>query len=268
MKKTLIALAVAAGTVMSVSGAANAYTPSFSNGDISLGGTVSTPVQAGLYEGKVGTLVGLDATIPVGQTSATITAPTESGLLALRTVQGGFDSSASDKIANITFDGKELLAAASGSSFSGGSIEMTLEARNAEGNRIGDIVFPMQVSGVSVIVDNADASAIGESLYADSNAAVFYGGLPKTKQGAVQNYTDAIGKLTGMFPDIVDNLPSVTSEGTSAAVKGFTATGKTFNAAYAAGINSGETITLNLDNAATSGSVDWTASMPVVVTYK
>ena len=268
MKKTLIALTVAAGAVMSVSGVANAYTPAFSNGDISLGGTISTPVQASLYEGKVGSLTGLDATIPVGQTSATITVNGEGGLLALRSVESGIVSTASDKIANITFDGKTLLDAASGTAFNSGVIDMTLDAHDSTGNKIGNIVFPMQVAAVTVTVDDAASTAVGASLYSPNDSTVFYGGLPKTKEGALQTYSGAMSKIEGLFTDIGENLPEITSQGAYAELKNFGAADKTFHTAYAAGINSGDTVTINLDNAATTGDVSWTASLPVVVTYK
>lgn len=266
MKKTLIALAVAAGATMSVSGVANAFTSAFPGGDISLGGTISTPVQ-GVYEGKVGSLTGLDSNIPVGDTTVSIVAPANAGLLALRSVQGGFDSSASDKVANITFNGQTLIQAAGGS-FSNGAIDMTLDVQDSTGNKIGDITFPMQVAAVSAIVDNADSSVAGASLYAYDNSRTYYGALPQQAAGAVSSYSDALSIMNGLFSDISDYLPSVTSEASTPEAKDFNATGKVFNTAYAAGIVAGNTITLTLDNPATAGDVSWTASMPVVVSYK
>ncbi|HFW6978509.1 hypothetical protein [Escherichia coli] len=267
MKKTLIALVVAAGATMSVSGVANAFTSAFPGGDISLGGTISTPVQGAVYEGKVGSLTGLDSNIPVGDTTVSIVAPANAGLLALRSVQGGFDNSASDKIANITFNGKTLVQAAGGS-FSNGAIDMTLDVQDATGNKIGDITFPMQVAAVSAIVDNADSSVAGASLYAYDNSRTYYGALPQKAAGAVSSYSDALSIMNGLFSDISDYLPQVTSEASTAEAKDFSATGKVFNTAYAAGIVAGNTITLTLDNPATAGDVSWTASMPVVVSYK
>ena len=268
MKKTLIALAVAAGATMSVSGVANAFTSAFPGGDISLGGTISTPVQGALYEGKVGSLTGLDSNIPVGDTTVSIVAPANAGLLALRSVQGGFNSAASDKIANITFNGKTLIQAAPGRSFSNGAINMTLDVQDANGNKIGGITFPMQVAAVSAIVDNADSSVVGTSLYAYDNSRTYYGALPQQASGAVSSYSDALSIMNGLFSDISDYLPQVTSEASAPDGKDFSATGKVFNTAYAAGIVAGNTITLTLDNPATAGDVSWTASMPVVVSYK
>ncbi|WP_407904686.1 hypothetical protein [Escherichia coli] len=267
MKKTLIALAVAAGGIMSVSGVASAFTPGFTGGDFSLGGTISTPVQGALYEGKVGALTGLNSTIPVGDTTVSIAAPADAGLLALRSVQGGFDSAASDKIANISFNGRELREI-SGGSFSNGVTDMTLDVQDANGNKIGNIYFPMQVVGVSAIVDKTDSSVAGASLYAFDDSTAYYGALPKTQQGAVSSYSDALNIMNGLFSDVSDYLPRVTSEATSAEAKQFTAADKVFNTAYAAGIVAGQTITISLDNPATAGDVTWSASMPVVVTYK
>ncbi len=268
MKKTLIALAVAAGATMSVSGVANAFTSAFPGGDISLGGTISTPVQSTLYEGKVGSLTGLDSEIPVGDTTVSIVAPANAGLLALRSVQGGFDSTASDKIANITFNGKTLTQAAAGEAFSNGAIDMTLDVQDADGKKIGGITFPMQVAAVSAVVDNADSSVVGASLYAPDDSSVYYGALPQQGGNAVSSYSDALSIINGLFSDISDYLPQVTSELSFPDAKDFSLTGKVFNTAYAAGIVAGNTITLTLDNPATAGDVSWTASMPVVVSYK
>lgn len=267
MKKTLIALAVAAGATMSVSGVANAFTSAFPGGDISLGGTISTPVQGALYEGKVGSLTGLDSKIPVGDTTVSIVAPANAGLLALRSVQGGFDSTASDKIANITFNGKTLTQAAAGEAFSNGAINMTLDVQDADGNKIGGITFPMQVAAVSAVVNNAGSSVVGASLYAPDDRSVYYGALPLQANGVVSSYSDALSIINGLFSDISDYLPQVTSESNPDA-KDFSLTGRVFNTAYAAGIVAGNTITLTLDNPATAGDVSWTASMPVVVSYK
>lgn len=265
MKKTLISLAVAAGAVMSVSSVANAYTPSFSNGDISLGGTISTPVQAALYEGKVGSLSGLDATIPVGASTVTIAAPANAGLLALRSV-AGFNNTASDRIANITFNGVSLLDAASGDSFSNGAIQMTLDVQDDTGSAIGDVVFPMQVAAVITTEINGDVW--GTSMFASADTHAFYGGLPTSASQAVTLYSDAVNVMNGLFSDVTANLPQITRESAKAEVKNFALADAVFNTAYAAGIVMGENITINLDNPATTGSVAWTASMPIVVTYK
>ncbi len=267
MKKTLIALAVAAGATMSVSGVANAFTSAFPGGDISLGGTISTPVQSTLYEGKVGSLTGLDSEIPVGDTTVSIVAPANAGLLALRSVQGGFDSTASDKIVNITFNGKTLTQAAAGKAFSNGAIDMTLDVQDDNGNKIGGITFPMQVAAVSAVVNNADSSVTGASLYAPDDRSAYYGALPQQGKDAVSSYSDALSIINGLFSDISDYLPQVTSEWSSPDAKDFSLTGRVFNTAYAAGIVAGNTITLTLDNPATAGDVHWTASMPVVVSY-
>lgn len=266
MKKTLISLAVAAGAVMSVSSVANAYTPSFSSGDISLGGTISTPVQAALYEGKVGSLSGLDATIPVGASTVTIAAPANAGLLALRSVAGGFNNTVSDRIANITFNGVSLLDAASGDSFSNGAIQMTLDVQDDTGSAIGDVVFPMQVAAVITTETNGDVW--GTSMFASADTHAFYGGLPTSASQAVTLYSDAVNVMNGLFSDVTANLPQITRESAKAEVKNFALADAVFNTAYAAGIVMGENITINLDNPATTGSVAWTASMPIVVTYK
>lgn len=264
MKKTLIALAVAASAVSGMAHAA--YESSFTGGDISLSGTISTPVQGG-YEGQVGSLPGLDATIEAGQTSATIPVTENVGLLALRTVQGGFTSDSSDKIANITFNGKTLNNL--GTFSSGSIVTMELTAQDSSGAEIGNIVFPMQVAAVSVVVDNDDQTVTGTSLFADADSQTFWGGLPTAQSKALGNYSDAITTISNMFSDIADDFPAVTVQETVAQPKTFTAENKTFNAAYAAGINSGANITLNLNDVTTAGTeVSWTASMPVVITYK
>ncbi|EED0374213.1 hypothetical protein BMM44_004568 [Escherichia coli] len=268
MKKNLITLMIAAGVTVSASGVAHAYNSSFSGDSISLGGTVATPVES-VYEGKVASLTGLDATIQVGLSSTTIAAPAHAGLLALRSIDGGFDNSATNKIANITFNGQKLSQAASVDRFTNGKIEMTLEARDSSSNtRIGDVVFPIQAAGVSVIVNKNTNDAIGESLFAYDASSAFFGGLPEKSDVAIQTYAEARSAIDNLFSDVTDYLPVTTSEGHTASSKSFTADGMLFNAAYAVGIAAGDNIVLNLDSPAQAGSVAWTASIPVVVTYK
>ncbi|EOU9058642.1 hypothetical protein ACNZ55_004293 [Escherichia coli] len=267
MKKNLIALMIAAGATVSVSGVAHAFEPSFSGGNLSFGGTVTTPV-AGVFEGKVSSLAGLDATIKAGASSVTIPVATDKGLLVLRSVSGGFDSSASNKIANITFNGKTLADAAGGSRFTEGKISLTLSAQNPDGHEIGTITLPIQVAGVSVTVDNAGGQALGESLVAGNASYAFHGGLPVKPAAAISSYDVALNVVDSMDPDATEYFPEATEKANTALSKTFMAENKTFHAAYAAGIRSGDDITLNLSSPATAGSVNWTASIPVVVTYK
>lgn len=269
MKKTLIALTVVTGAVMSVSGVANAaFESGYTGGDFSLGGTITASEQGAVYEGKVGSVTGLDATVSVGDTSASITAPADAGLLALRSVSGGFNSSASGKIANISFNGKTLLNAASGSSFSNGAIKMKLNAYDSDGDKIGSVSFPMQVAGVSVIVNNSTSEAVGSSLYSYGSSTAYYGGLPQTASGSVSSYSDALGIINGLFSDVSEYLPATTSTDSTAQAKQFVTSGQQIYTAYAAGIAEGQSIDLTLDSAATAGDVSWTASMPVTVTYQ
>ncbi|HCB9840027.1 TPA: hypothetical protein M2Q89_004920 [Escherichia coli] len=267
MKKTLIASVVATG-LLSASGVANAaFESGYTGGDLSLGGTITTAAEGTVYEGKVGSVTGLDSTISVGDTSVSITAPANAGLLALRSVSGGFDSSASGKVASITFNGKTLIQAASGSSFSNGAIDMTLTAYNSDGDEIGTVTFPMQTAAVAVSVDNSTSAAVGASLYAPaSSGAAYYGGLPQTSSGVISSYSSALSVIDGLFSDASEYLPDTTAT-TSAGPKTFTASGTQFYTAYAAGIVEGQSITLTLNSAATAGDVSWTASMPITVTY-
>ncbi|EEQ8957270.1 hypothetical protein LFY73_004634 [Escherichia coli] len=268
MKKSLIALMIAAGATVSVSGVAHAFSPSFSGDNISFSGTLTTPV-AGVFEGKVSSLTGLDATIKAGESSVTIPVATDKGLLVLRSVSGGFDSSASNKIANITFNGKTLAEAAGGSRFTEGKINLTLDAQNNNGVDIGTITLPIQVAGVSVTVDNTSAQALGESLVADSASYAFHGGLPVKPDAAISSYDVAFNTVGSMAPDATEYFPVATEKADAAVSKSFSAENKKFHAAYAAGIRSGDNITLNLSSPATAGApVEWTASVPVVVTYK
>ena len=230
MKKTLIALAVAASVVMPVFNTAYASTDKFSGGNISLGGTISAQVPTYVYKGTVGTLSELNVTINAGEQNITIPVQANAGLVSLRTVTEGVESTTLNKIANITFDGRSLLEAASDNSFNNGKINMTLEARNSSGEAIGNVVFPMQVAGVAVTVDKTTSDAYGASLFSPDNNRVFYGGLPVEKTQAVQGYTESVNLIKKLFSELANDLPQVSTQGVLAESKDFSNSNKTFHA--------------------------------------
>ncbi|HHZ3895796.1 TPA: hypothetical protein ACWCES_004856 [Escherichia coli] len=267
MKKSIISLMIVAGAAMSTSAVAQGFTPSLPGGDITLGGTITTAME-GVYEGKVSSLNGLNATIRVGESEATITAPNHAGLLALRSIDG-FDNTAHGRIANIKFDGKSLSDAAGGGRFTNGKIDLSLIVKNSENAEIGTVVVPVQVAAVSVTVDKHTKEASGESLSAIEDQYAFFGGLPYSPGASIQSYDGALGVVNSLFSDITAGFPEATLKATSAVAKSFGAADKTFYTAYAAGVTQGDTIHLTLNNpAANAGDVSWTASMPITVTYK
>ncbi|EFJ2838297.1 hypothetical protein G5G79_004516 [Escherichia coli] len=267
MKKNLIALMIAAGTVMSASAVAQDFEAGFGSGSIGFGGSITTPM-AGVYEGKVSSLNGLDATIRVGAQEATIAVPANTGLLALRSING-FNANASNKLAKIEFDGQSLSDLAGSGNFRNGKIDLALPAKNTvDSSVIGTVTVPVQVAAISVIVDDNTQQASGQSMSAVSDRYAFFGGLPYQPSAAIQVYDEASAVINNLFPNITGNFPAVDTKVDRAEPKTFTASGKTFYTAYAAGVLQNDNVRLQLSQAAdTAGVVSWVASVPVTVSY-
>ncbi|ELO5003679.1 hypothetical protein QUQ70_004860, partial [Escherichia coli] len=137
MKKTLIALAVAASAV--VSGSAMAWTANGTGGNVDLGGTLTPVEKVTPWEVKVGAAVtNLDAAITKGQSEVNITTTSAVPVLGIRTQE-----------ASKVFTGKPGISpqidfhkAIDPTKFSGSVTDLTLSVMDAQGAKIGSLKAP------------------------------------------------------------------------------------------------------------------------------
>lgn len=124
MKKTLIALAVAASAA--VSGSAMAWTANGTGGSVDLGGTLTPVEKVTPWEVKMGSEIkGLDASIGRGQKVVEVKMPKNALIMGIRTqTRDVFPGWASDITPFIDFNGAVNL-----DSFSNGVATLTLDVK-------------------------------------------------------------------------------------------------------------------------------------------
>jgi len=264
MKKTFIALAVAASAA--VSGSAMAWTANGTGGSIDLGGTLAPPAQVTPWEIQVGAAVtGLDAEIQQGQTQVSIPATNAIPVLGIRTQSNQAFPGQTGISPQIDYQG-----AIDVSKFSQGVTTLTLEVKDAQDQKIGTLEAPMV--GVGVMSWRLDDGSNGgvSPMYAPPQLfnSGFTGGLPLVPEQALGN-SDAVA--ASLFADIAQNFD--TQGYTYSEVPDFVAfssrTPNHYSGYYASGIQANENLNITLDTpAAGDAQIPWKAALPVTISYQ
>lgn len=260
MKKTLIALAVAASAA--VSGSAMAWAPNGTGGSVDLGGTLTPVEKVTPWEVKMGSeITGLDASIGRGQKVVEVKMPKNALIMGIRTqTKDTFPGWASDITPSIDFNGAVNL-----DSFSKGVATLTLDVKQG-----GDKIGTMQASFES----GAEASFRGEgddankyTLFAPRMGNAFFGGLSKTAEGASQYGYYLVKKYDA---EVVANYNDQNISGDAIKEEiSFNDGVKSYSGFYGAGIPADSSIVITLDQAASSDApIQWKASLPVTVSYQ
>ncbi|KAE9932478.1 fimbrial protein [Escherichia coli] len=258
MKKTLIALAVAASAA--VSGSAMAWTQQDSsyNGNIELGGVLQPETKKLPWELQVGTGSNqLNGVITKGATKATIKLTDAIPVLGMRTVNGGF-SGAEGLTPQIDYKG-----AINVDSFASGVTKMNLSVTDEAGNRIGSLSTDFSTGAFGA--NNTHRS----SLYAGKAGAAFWGGIGKTAAQVVNTVAALESVATSLFPTILDTRGDMGNlVNTHPGEYYFTAPNHKYRSIYYSGIVAGKTISISLDTPADTDNITWKASLPVTVSYQ
>ena len=263
MKKTLIALAVAASAA--VSGSAMAWTASGTGGSVDLGGTLTpdSNVQSP-WEVKVG--VGADnlnGRITKGDTKAEVIVSKNVPVLNIRNINpAGFPGgTGKNNIVNINFKGLDL------NGFSNNKSKITVDINDGQNRKIGRAEIPFY--GMAVLgAAYSSQSQAGENktMYTNDSNSAFYGGLPKSY--SLLSGPDTMSLLASFDSEATTNL-SFSKKWTSTAVnEKFSDSGMKYWAAYGSGIKAGDVIKISLDQPAASDAIAWKASLPVTVSYQ
>lgn len=262
MKKTLIALAVAASTV--VSGSAMAWTANGSGGSVDLGGTLTPVVKVTPWEVQVGATVSdLDANIVENQSATKITAKKAIPILGIRTASSDAFVGEAGISPRISY-GQALNT----NSFKDSTGTITLDMKDAQAQKIGTVTVPM-FAGAETSKVSLDKSF--KKLYptfASGTDRSFGGGLPRA---ADQVAADADSRATALFPDATAhfNKQDITAVSSAANADDFSDNQYTFSAYYVSGVEQGKEISVQLDNpAAANTSIVWNASLPITVSYQ
>jgi hypothetical protein len=287
MKKTLIALAVAASAV---SGMAHAWTNGDFNGSVDIGGSIT----ANDYRQKWSWAVGSD----INGFSNALTDLTENGTKLTITVNGNKPillGKTNEAFSTPVVGGVGAIPQIAFTDFQGNAIKVNgieqsnaglgflpVPMKNAGGNAIGTAKVNITFAGVAGVGGNTSTSEYGlRSLYANPNTtAIFTGGMPAVTATKAEipsgttaaNVTALFGSLSAadilaqvqaVKPDVTE-LPSKDSAAGTENMK-YT-DGSVVSAAYALGIANGQTIEATFNQAVTA-STQWSAPLNVAVTY-
>ncbi|EQA8868652.1 fimbrial protein [Citrobacter braakii] len=258
MKKTLVALALAATTV---SGSAMAWTANGTGGDVDFGGTV-TVAPYSTWEILVGSsATGLDGNMVTGDRTAKITLKSSLPVLGIRT-NNGFSGDA-NITPQINFGGKVDL-----SGFNGGETTLTLDFKDTSNVKKGVMTVPFSAAAlVSKSINNGNGIFYGAVLPKNAGDA-FFGGLSTSLAGVSTGYS-AVTLINNISSDYAgafdDQGASLTNDTFTSSFDDNTAI---FSSYYGAGILSGKQITLTFDSGVPQGSIQWRAQLPVTVSYQ
>nr|AAR24463.2 putative colonization factor [Escherichia coli] len=281
MKKTLIALAVAASAV---SGMAHAWTNGDFNGSVDIGGSIT----ADDYRQKWSWAVGSDINgfsnaltdLTDGGTKLTITVSGNKPILLGKTTEAfaaPVDAGVGAK-PQITF-----------TDYEGQKVALQYEHNNKDG--LGYFVLPMKntdgtkIGSLKANVAYAGAASVGKDgqgyigSLSERDWSIFKGGLGAYGSASVLDGGDAAAERTALFGSLsqardastdsspkMQEFPVLTARTGSIGENMKYTDGTVVSTAYAMGIANGQTIEATFDQAVTA-STQWSAPLNVAVTY-
>ena len=263
MKKTLIALAVAASAA--VSGSAMAWTQSTIDNSVNIGGNIHPVTIPSPWEAEVGAAVsGLDKDVATGAKHVSIRVEQAIPVLGIRTK----DTNA--------FVGREGISprvsygdVVGNNSYADSTVNVTLQVSDTQGNQIGQLTVPLFTA--AEISKKGVTNQFGRlwSVFSSGSDRSFYPGLPRT---AEQVASDGIhDRSAALFPAAVQNfnVQDIVANNDVGNADTFADPGYKYSAYYVSGIEAGKNINITLDEPlADGGAVAWRASLPVTVSYQ
>lgn len=262
MKKTLIALAVAASAA--VSGSAMAWTANGTGGSVVLGGTL-TPVDVITpWEVKVGAAVnGLDADIRKGDRKVDIPVRNAIPVLGIRVADATWKAFWGQPgiSPNIDYHG-----AINVNEFSRGEVPLTLDVKNTQDRKIGSLTVKLS-AGAEYAYYNPSTDLGGKYMvYQNGAGELFFGGLGTNIDAISSNAWGLANSLDPEFTANYNDFGVTQASNPYYAYVGNTALN--YSAFYASGVEQGKTIKITLEQPAASDAIAWKASLPITVSYQ
>ena len=253
MKKTLIALAVAASAA--VSGSAMAWTANGSGGSVDLSGTLTPVEQVTPWEVKVGAAVnGLDADIRKGDTKVDIPVKNTIPVLGIRTVKAEAFAGGPGLSPQISY-GNALNVDA----FEASVAPLTLEVKDANDAKIGSLTTDMFAQARTSMMGAWKGKFWN---YASQAGQGFFGGLPKSA-----DKVSSVDRVDELMPEDGQNYVNQSAPNVDTDYSTFSGAAITHSAYYFSVVESGKSIKITLDQPADADEIAWKASLPVMVTY-
>ncbi|EHV6763312.1 hypothetical protein K1I29_002364 [Salmonella enterica subsp. enterica serovar Johannesburg] len=261
MKKTLIALAVAASAA--VSGSAMAWTANGTGGNVELGGTLTPVAKVTPWAVKVGSgVTNLNADITKGQQNVDIEVKNAIPVLGIRTQTQKVFLGQPGISPQIDFKGAINVA-----NFKNSETTLSINVTDSTGaKKIGTLSAPL-LAGAEYNYDGVgqrDAKAV---MFASSSGMAFFGGLPTSKDGSLSNPYSRVAAIDPEFvQNYVDRFKWSPNNG-GFEEWNFTDSDFDYSAFYGSGIEAGAKIQIRLDTPAAADAIAWKASLPVTVSY-
>ncbi|HAV8661029.1 TPA: hypothetical protein JLD44_004869 [Escherichia coli] len=261
MKKTLIALAVAASAVVSGSAMASGWEQNGNGTSVEIGGTLTPVAKVTPWEVKTGDAVtNLNAQVQKGQTSVTVAVNQAIPVLGIRNANAAGFSGREGIKPQISYNNAVDI-----NGFNDGVTTVTLSVQDVSGSAIGTMTAPFSAAAVSSW-SSADGSVGSKAVHAAQNPDSFYGGLGKNT-GAVR-VNGSVELITALSSDFIEKWRQQGNWVGDGGTELFDNTSARYFGAYGAGIEQGKVITITLNNAvANDDQIQWKASLPVTVTY-
>ena len=265
MKKTLIALTVAASAA--VSGSAMAWTVNGTGGSVDLGGTLTPTEVTSPWEVQVGSAVNdLNANVLAGETQIDLHVNKAIPVLGIRTTSPSVFNGKVGLTPQISYGDSNSTVDLN--SFSAGVTSLSMKIFNASSNEeLGQLVVPFTAVAESSW-NNALKNTKGrKSLFADTEGRAFFGGLAKNVEGSVKG-PQVWDIATALNSDVGEHyLDQGAALATNAATDSFSSENITYSGYYSSGIQAGSVAKITLNSPASGGSINWKANLPVVVSY-
>jgi len=287
MKKTLIALAVAASAAVSGSAlAAASWAPGDFSKTLNFGGSIIADEARQKWSWSAGdsmdnfvhTLRDMtenntklritireDKPILIGKTDEAFSVPVTGGAAAIPLIS--FTDAAGER---------QLLKRVSGSSGLGvGTLDLIIKNKDTD-EAIGTLRATLTAAAVRGKSGDSNEVSL-DSLYANDNNSIFSGGLPKGEGVLIKeanNAADFIALMGGLSSaDILNQIKEVKPDVTSVSPQNATTTesmvstnGEVISASYALGFKNGQTIVAEFTDAV-STTTQWVAPLNIAVTY-
>ncbi|AXD07386.1 hypothetical protein LFZ28_25675 (plasmid) [Salmonella enterica subsp. enterica serovar Milwaukee str. SA19950795] len=256
MKKTLIALAVAASAV--VSGSAMAWENNGSGGNVELGGTLSPVAKQTPWQVQTGAAAsGLDAQIQKGEKIVNITVKNTIPVLGIRTIEKTAFQGKANIAPKIDYHG-----AIDVSKFNSSRVPLTLNVNDSGNQKIGSLTVDMGSQAIA----SGKGSWTKKAIVFAGKGEGFEGAVPANTSGVLANQVI----VDSLFPGAMANFDA---QGITISYDpmntNFANTAIKYSAAYGAGIEKGKIIKITLDKTASGDApIVWKASLPVTVSYQ
>lgn len=276
MKKTLIALAVAASAAVSGSVMAADWTEG-QPGDIIIGGEVTSPSVKWLWKTGEGLSSFKSTTNEIVKRKLNISVPTDELFLAAKMSEGikgvFLGNTLIPKIEMASYDGSVITPRFTSNS----TMDIAVKVKNSGDNtELGTLFVPLSFgAAVATIYDDNPVNSAVADLISGSAGTVFEG-LVKPSQ---VSYQDIAYKWNGLsraeMAGYVEKLMPGQKASTSytgfhnwddLSHSNYTFTNKASYFSYGSGVSAGSTLVMNL-NKDVAGRLEWVAPVTITVTY-